>query len=201
MYCIFQIFFIFMSSLKVALFAIHTTNSEVKQANLSFFYFRRTHMNFFQKNIISTTVMALGLAFGSVAMAADRDMNADSNDVAIHGYDPVAYFSKGQPVQGSAEFTATYKNAIYEFSTAENRDSFRADPAKYAPQFGGHCAMGVALNKKLDVDPTAWRIVDGKLYLNLNKDVQAKWLQDVSGNLKTANHVWPKIKNTAADKL
>lgn len=158
-------------------------------------------MNVFQKNIISTTVMALGLAFGSVAMAADRDMNADSNDVAIHGYDPVAYFSKGQPVQGSAEFTATYKNAIYEFSTAENRDSFRADPAKYAPQFGGHCAMGVALNKKLDVDPTAWRIVDGKLYLNLNKDVQAKWLQDVSGNLKTANHVWPKIKNTAADKL
>ena len=158
-------------------------------------------MNMTHKKVFRTSLLALGLAFSGAGMAADRDMNADSNDLAIHGYDTVAYFTKSQPVQGSTDFTATYKNAIYAFSSAENRDAFRANPAKYAPQFGGHCAMGVALNKKLDVDPTAWRVVDGKLYLNLNKDVQSKWVQDVSGNLKTAYKVWPKIKNTAASAL
>lgn len=153
------------------------------------------------KTFSKAAVLLSAVAFLGIASAADRDMNVDTNDVSIHGYDPVAYFTAGQPTHGSGRFTATYKNAIYQFSTEQNRDAFRANPSKYAPQFGGHCAMGVALNKKLDVDPTAWKILDGKLYLNLNKDVQTKWVQDIPGHLKTAESVWPTIKEKKASEL
>ena len=146
-------------------------------------------------------LVTAGLAFAGLSFAADSDANADANDIALHGYDTVAYFTKNEPTKGTAKFTATYKNTVYQFANAENRDLFRSEPTKYAPQFGGYCAMGVALNKKLDIDPTAWRIVDGKLYLNLNKQVQTKWLSDVPGNLKTAYDVWPTIKDKAAASL
>lgn len=146
-------------------------------------------------------LLATGLAFTGASFAADSDANADANDVAIHGYDTVAYFTKSEATKGNAKFTATYKNTVYQFASEANRDAFRAEPTKYAPQFGGYCAMGVALNKKLDVDPTAWRIVDGKLYLNLNKQVQTKWLSDVPGNIKTALDVWPTIKDKPAASL
>lgn len=150
---------------------------------------------------MKTILVATGLMLSGVGFAADSDANADANDVAIHGYDTVAYFTKSAPTKGTAKFTATYKNTVYQFASAENRDLFRADPTKFAPQFGGYCAMGVALNKKLDVDPTAWRVVDGKLFLNLNKDVQTKWLSDVPGNIKTAYEVWPAIKDKPAASL
>lgn len=146
-------------------------------------------------------LMAVGIFLTGQSFAADSDANADANDIAIHGYDTVAYFTESKPTQGSTKFTATYKNTIYQFASSDNRNKFRANPEKYAPQFGGHCAMGVALNKKLDVDPTAWRIVEGKLYLNLNKQVQDKWVSDISGNLKTAYEIWPSIKDKPAASL
>ena len=71
----------------------------------------------------------------------------------------------------------------------------------YAPQFGGFCAMGVVLEKKLDGDPQAWRVVDNKLYLNVNKDIQKKWLEDVPGNISKAGKTWPEIKNKAPKDL
>jgi YHS domain-containing protein len=151
--------------------------------------------------MFKTFLMAVGIFLTGHSFAADSDANADANDIAIHGYDTVAYFTESKPTQGSTKFTATYKNTIYQFASSDNRDKFRANPEKYAPQFGGHCAMGVALNKKLDVDPTAWRIVEGKLYLNLNKQVQEKWLSDISGNLKTAYEIWPSIKDKPASSL
>lgn len=141
------------------------------------------------------------LALSSLTFAADIDMSADENDVAISGYDTVSYFTDGKPTQGSKDYTATYKNAIYQFSSAENRNKFRANPEYYAPQYGGYCAMGVALEKKLTVDPTAWYIESNKLYLNLNKAVQKKWLSDVPGNLETSEHNWPEIKNQNAAVL
>lgn len=100
-------------------------------------------------NFIKSFFVAAGLIFAGSSFAADSDANADANDVAIHGYDTVAYFTKSEPTKGTAKFTATYKNTLYQFASAENRDLFRVDPTKYAPQFGGYCAMGVALNKKL----------------------------------------------------
>ncbi len=138
------------------------------------------------------------LALSSIAFAADIDMSADDNDIAIGGYDTVSYFTDSKPTLGSAKYTATYKNAIYQFSSAENRDTFRANPEYYAPQYGGFCAMGVALEKKLTVDPTAWYIESNKLYLNLNKAVQKKWLSDVPGYIETSEHNWPEIKNQNA---
>jgi YHS domain-containing protein len=128
-------------------------------------------------------------------------LNVDAKGVAVQGYDVVAYQTAGSPTQGSAEFSAKHAGATYQFSSAANRDLFNANPAKYVPAFGGFCAMGVALEKKLDGDPTAWRVVDGKLYLNVNKDVQKKWLEDVPGNLKNANATWPRIKAKAPKDL
>ncbi len=154
-----------------------------------------------KSNIVKSIALSVAMVFAGVAMAADKDMNADANDVAISGYDTVAYFNKNMPVQGNDKFTAVYKNTIYKFSSAQNRDAFRANPEKFAPQFGGYCAMGVAMEKKLDVDPMAWRVVDGKLYLNLNIEVQTKWASDIPGHLKTAQQNWPEIKDKAATEL
>jgi len=144
-------------------------------------------------------IIAVAISAGS--FAADIQMNTDANDLAIHGYDAVSYFTKSGPVKGSSKYSASYKDAIYHFATESNRDAFRADPAKYAPQFGGYCAMGVALNKKLDVDPMAWHIEGGKLYLNLNKQVQKKWFEDVPGNITTAERNWSGIRNLTAAEL
>lgn len=133
------------------------------------------------------------LIISSLSFAASS--NIGDNDVAIHGYDPVAYFTANRAVEGSAKYTATHDGAIYRFSSAKNRDLFKSNTDKYAPQFGGYCAMGVALNKKLDVDPDAFHIADGKLYLNLNKAVQKKWFEDVPGNIKTAERIWSGIED------
>jgi YHS domain-containing protein len=147
------------------------------------------------KKIITTSAATLALSLSAASFAADIDINANGNDLAIQGYDPVAYFTQDKPTIGSNDFTATYKNAIYLFSSEQNRDLFRASPAKYAPQFGGFCAYGVTKGRKFDTDPTAWRVVDGKLYLNLNKDVQKVWLENVPGYITNANQTWPTIKS------
>ncbi|MBN7819809.1 YHS domain-containing protein [Bowmanella sp. Y26] len=152
-------------------------------------------------NITKALFLAAGMATSTLSFAADIGMNADANDIAIKGYDTVAYFTKGKAVQGSNKFTATHKGAIYHFSSAENRDLFRSAPERYAPQFGGYCAMGVALEKKLDTDPTAFKVVDGKLYLNLNKTVQQKWMTDIPGYINSAENIWVDIKRKDAEVL
>jgi YHS domain-containing protein len=129
------------------------------------------------------------------------ELNVDAQHLAVQGHDVVAYFSVGAPTAGKPAFQASHRGAIYHFASAANRDTFKADPNKYAPQFGGFCAMGVALDKKLDGDPTAWKVEGGKLYLNVNKDVQKKWLEDVPGNLVKANAAWPEIKAKAPKDL
>lgn len=128
-------------------------------------------------------------------------VNVDGGGVAMRGYDPVSYFVNGQPKAGKKELSATFDGATYYFATEEHKAAFVGAPEKYAPAFGGFCAMGVALNKKLDGDPTIWRIVDGKLYLNVGKPAQTRWLQDVPGNIKQANTTWPQIKEKAPKEL
>jgi YHS domain-containing protein len=128
-------------------------------------------------------------------------LNVDVKGVGLRGHDPVAYFTLGAPTPGHSAFTAKHKGVTFQFASAAHRNAFKADPAKYAPQFGGFCAMGVALEKKLDGDPQAWHIADGKLYLNVNKDVQKKWLQDVSGNNKKAVRIWPTIRDKTPKSL
>jgi YHS domain-containing protein len=151
--------------------------------------------------IIKSTFATSAILLSSLTFAANIEVNANGNDLAIKGYDTVSYFTNGAPTKGSTEFTSAYNGAIYQFSTAENRDLFKADPAKYAPQYGGFCAMGVALNQKFDTDPTAWHIRGDKLYLNLNKDVQKKWVTDIPGYIETAQGNWTDIKGLTKDQI
>jgi hypothetical protein len=83
--------------------------------------------------------------------------------------------------------------AKWFFATAANRDLFESDPEKYAPQYGGYCAYAVAMGKTADIDPNAWKIVDGKLYLNYNQEIQVKWLEDVPGYIQKADMNWPGV--------
>lgn len=143
-------------------------------------------------------ISAPGFAYDEASTAS---INIDQQGIILQGYDAVAYFTKGAPVLGSEQFSARYEGSTYLFASAANRDAFRADPARYAPQFGGFCAMGAALGKKLDVDPSQFKVVDGKLYLNVNADVFKKWSADIPGNIAQANTNWPGIKDKSPNSL
>jgi YHS domain-containing protein len=108
---------------------------------------------------------------------------------AVGGYDSVSYFT-GNPVEGSDKFTVQYKGASFRFANAANLAAFKANPDKYAPQYGGHCAWAAANNYRFAGDPKVWKIVSGKLYLNYNRDVQAKWEKDVPTLIAKADVNW-----------
>ncbi len=136
-------------------------------------------------------VFAVGLANSSaVAEEAKPLVFQTDNKVAIRGYDPVAYFVESTPTKGDPAFSSTYEGATWYFANAANRDSFAADPAKYAPAYGGWCAYGMAKGGKVPIDPTAWKIVDGTLYLNVNKKIQGWWEADIPGFIQEANANW-----------
>ncbi|WP_298857658.1 YHS domain-containing (seleno)protein [uncultured Sulfitobacter sp.] len=113
--------------------------------------------------------------------------------IAIDGTDPVAYFIQGAPVQGSPEFTYSYNGATWQFSSAANRDTFAADPAAYAPQYGGYCAYTVSEGYTASTTPKAWKIMDGKLYLNYSKRIQRRWEKDIPTRITNANTNWPRV--------
>lgn len=134
------------------------------------------------------------LSCASAALAAGKsDPIYKDGELAIRGYDPVAYHLQSQPVKGSPQFTYQWMGATWQFSSAENRDRFQAEPERYAPQYGGYCAYGVSKGHAVSVDPEAWRIVDGKLYLNYSKGVQKSWLEDIPGNIQKADKNWPDL--------
>lgn len=113
--------------------------------------------------------------------------------VAIKGYDPVAYFTDGKPVKGSKDFEQEFLNATWRFASAAHRAAFVRDPQKYMPQYGGYCAYGVSEGYAVGIDPEAWKIVGGKLYLNYDKEVQKAWQRDIPARVKKADENWPKI--------
>lgn len=114
--------------------------------------------------------------------------------IAIKGHDPVAYFTEGRPVEGSAAHEVEWKDARWRFASADNRAAFEADPERFAPQYGGWCAYAVSQNVTADIDPTAWRIVGGRLYLNLSPEVQRLWEQDIPAYIAKADANWPAIR-------
>jgi len=144
----------------------------------------------------SLAIMAL-LAFvmGAAALAetAPPPVYQSKGKLALSGYDAVSYFKDGKPVVGKSAFAYTWMDAVWHFSSAENRDAFAKEPEKYAPQYGGYCAFGTSQGHLVPGDPQAWKVVDDKLYLNYNKDVQKFWLQDVPGNIQKADENWPKL--------
>jgi YHS domain-containing protein len=134
-----------------------------------------------------------GLAQTASAIFIDRGL-------AIRGYDVVAYFTQGRPTRGQAAFTHQWNGATWRFASAAHRDLFAADPAKYAPQYGGFCAWAVSEGYEAPVDPTAWRIVDGKLYLNYNASIQRQWEADIPGRIVRGDANWPAVAAKVAAK-
>jgi hypothetical protein len=131
-----------------------------------------------------------------VSLGASAGALNERDGVAIKGHDPVAYFTQGKPVAGSADLRHVHQGSTFLFSTTANRDAFVADAAKYLPQYGGYCAFGVAGGYKADIDPAAFTIVGGKLYLNYNAKVQKDWLKDTAGYIARADGKWPEVAKT-----
>lgn len=140
-----------------------------------------------------TALLVFAVVLPQAVLAKDPINQTFFGNKAIKGYDPVAYFTDGKPVEGKKEFEHEWMGAKWYFATAANRDLFKADPEKYAPRYGGYCAYAVAMGKTADIDPNAWKIVDGKLYLNYNQEIQAKWLEDVPGYIQKADMNWPGV--------
>ena len=135
----------------------------------------------------------LVLALSATGALADGEVNINPEKVAIKGYDSVAYFTEGKPVKGKPEFRTEWRDANWWFSSAENLDRFKGDPEKYSPRYGGFCALAVAMGTKADIDPQAWSIVDGRLYLNLSTTFREQWQQHASENIRKADKNWAKM--------
>lgn len=144
---------------------------------------------------LSLSIAFAGLATPTYAVKqTGGEYNTMYAGLGAKGYDVVSYFTSGKPVEGSDRYTVEYGGVKWQFSSAENRDVFKTDPAKYAPQYGGFCAWGVSVGKLFDVDPVnGWRIVDGKLYLNFNADIASTFSKDSPGFISKANRNWPGL--------
>ncbi|MDE2977183.1 MAG: YHS domain-containing protein [Acidobacteriota bacterium] len=138
--------------------------------------------------IISSALAAIPAA------AAEKDpVFTSRGDLAIRGYDPVAYFTEGRAVKGDKDFTLGWQGADWRFASAGNRDLFSDDPEKYAPRYGGYCAWAVSRNYTAPTDPDAFTVVNGKLYLNYNRRVMRQWLEDRDRNIEQADENWPAV--------
>jgi len=145
--------------------------------------------------VLLTAALILGLAMQVQPASAGGVINSSFlGGVAIESTDPVAYFTEGRPVEGSSAYEHEWMGATWRFASAENRDRFAAEPESYAPQYGGYCAWAVAQGYTAKIDPEAWKIEGGKLYLNYSKSVQAQWAQDIPGNIAKGDANWPKLQ-------
>ena len=142
--------------------------------------------------VVALAAVAL-LRITPAAEAAPPVYTGIVKGVAVGGYDPVAFFTDGKPAKGNKDLTTNYDGATWRFASAANRDAFQADPAKYAPQYGGYCAYAVSKGSTAKGDPQAWTVHDGKLYLNYNKNVRATWAKDIPGNVKKGDANWPAV--------
>ena len=119
---------------------------------------------------------------------------ADHEGLSIDGYDPVSYFSDGEPAVGDSRFRYDWTGTTWQFKSQENLDLFKAEPDRYAPQYGGYCAWAAARNKLAPVNPEIWTIVDGKLYLNRNEKVQKEWEANRERDIELADRYWPELR-------
>lgn len=162
--------------------------------------------------MFKTTALALAFTLGLIGSAVAGEQYIDATGFAVSGYDVVSYFDLPQsglgqpqpaPLPGNAAITAEFNGATFAFATVENRDAFLANPGAFVPQYDGHCAYGVAKGGKVPGNPTLWRIVDGKLYLNITTAVVGFWEDDIAGNLQKSGANWPGLEPKAAstDKI
>ena len=132
---------------------------------------------------------------GYTMMKTQQKINKTTlGSLALRGYDPVAYFTEEKALVGRKEFTHEYADANWRFASAVNRDLFASNPERYAPQFGGYCAWGISQAKLFGGDPRIWKVVDGKLYVNYNKEIEKTWERDIPGFIEKADHNWPTLE-------
>jgi len=149
--------------------------------------------------LLATLVVLLGI--GSSAFAAEPINTLERkglfgykpNGIAIRGYDTVAYFTQGKPVAGRDEFSTQWSGATWKFSSQEHLDLFIEAPEKYAPQYGGYCAYGVATESLVKIEPELWHIIDGKLYLNYNRKFDNLWKKDIEGYIVKADQLFDSL--------
>ena len=147
-----------------------------------------------------TLILAAAALAAPVALTAPAHadggifVGVNQGNIAVGGYDTVSYFQGGGvPVKGDARYSVEYMDAEWRFSSKENADKFKENPAAYAPQYGGHCAWAMSRGYLAPGDPLVYKMVDGKLYLNVNKQVQSMWLKDIPGFIAKANTAWTTI--------
>lgn len=144
---------------------------------------------------IATTAFG-ATAFSTAAFAKKAAVYTGIiSGVGAGGYDVVSYFTDSAAKKGNATFVASYNGAKWYFTSAEHMKTFQANPGKYAPAYGGYCAYAVANGVTAKGDPKLWKIVGGRLYLNLNKTAQSRWNDDIPGNIASGNANWPKVLN------
>lgn len=142
--------------------------------------------------VVAVVAVAVVSFTGSPRASA---VNVNSESVAIHGYDTVAYFTEGKPTKGSSEYRHEWQGATWHFASSANRDLFAANPERYAPRYGGYCSMGLAIGEYSDADPEMWTIIDGKLYLNKNERVQAMWREGPNAYIVASELNWAKYRD------
>jgi YHS domain-containing protein len=134
------------------------------------------------------------------ANAWSQPVNINEQGIAVHGYDVTSYF-KAEPVLGNDDFVAKHNGATYLFANEANRNQFNENPAAFLPQYGGYCAFGVRMGKKFDIKFNAYEIVDGKLFLMLDRSTHHLWLKEKQENIKIAERLWPAIKHVPIKEL
>ena len=149
---------------------------------------------------IKSILVAL-LAWVGLAAAASANVNVTNSITGVQGYDLVSYHTTQGPTRGNGHHVSTHQGVTYLFASKENKSTFDQNPNKYLPAYGGYCAFGVSVGKKFVGDPEVWKIVDGRLYLNLDKNIQKEWSKDIPGRIKLAEKNWPQIKDKSPSEL
>lgn len=148
-------------------------------------------------NTITRILLAFLMAAAAMSVFADspeKMVATGPDNVAIMGYDTVAYFTDGRAMKGNSEFAASWNGAEWHFANAAHRDFFTANPERYAPQFGGFCASGLRQGMKAVADPEAWTIVDGKLYIKFSQGARDRWRRNTAENIKKAEENWAEFQ-------
>ncbi len=142
--------------------------------------------------LASAAALPAATFFAQTATAAEPPVYA-TGGIAINGYDPVAYFTEGKPVEGSPDHTADWEGATLQFASAENKAMFEGNPEKFAPKYGGYCAYAVSKGYTASTDPAAWSIHEDRLYLNYSKSVRALWAARKRHHIEQADMNWPSV--------
>ena len=152
-------------------------------------------MSFTRRNFITSSIAFAGAMALSSTQAFARKVFSSSG-IAIRGYDPVAYFKVSKPVKGKSNLKTKWNGSTWQFSSQSNLDAFKANPAKYAPAYGGYCAWAMSQGRVATTVPQAWDIKGGKLYLNYSLDIRRKWRTNIPKHIKLANAKWPRVSKS-----